>query len=74
MESDLSALFQVDQCVLKIMSKPMKGRSYEYKDDVTELLRFIRNMDEHPNRRYMFTSLPLPPLHHREQLGICKCQ
>lgn len=42
---------EVDPVVLKIMSKPVKGRSYEYKDDVTELLRFIRNMDEHPNRR-----------------------
>ncbi|OPJ76889.1 2-5A-dependent ribonuclease [Patagioenas fasciata monilis] len=42
---------EVDQGVLKIMTKPKKGKYYKYKDDVTDLLRFIRNMDEHPDTR-----------------------
>ncbi|XP_065505084.1 2-5A-dependent ribonuclease isoform X2 [Caloenas nicobarica] len=41
----------IDKYVLKIMRNPRKGMSFTYYDDVTELLRFIRNMDEHPDRR-----------------------
>ncbi|KFZ55102.1 2-5A-dependent ribonuclease, partial [Antrostomus carolinensis] len=40
---------QIDQDVLVIMKNPRKGRSFEYSNDVTDLLRFIRNLDEHPD-------------------------
>ncbi|NXT19103.1 RN5A ribonuclease, partial [Syrrhaptes paradoxus] len=42
---------EIDRVVLNIMKNPEKGKRYIYKDDVTDLLRFIRNLDEHPNNR-----------------------
>ncbi|NWQ80817.1 RN5A ribonuclease, partial [Columbina picui] len=41
----------VDRGVMRIMRNPKKGLYFKYSNDVTELLRFIRNMDEHPDTR-----------------------
>ncbi|XP_063200686.1 2-5A-dependent ribonuclease isoform X2 [Chroicocephalus ridibundus] len=41
---------EIDRYVLHIMKNPRRGRSYEYRNNVTDLLRFIRNLDEHPDR------------------------
>ncbi|KAK4819521.1 hypothetical protein QYF61_005872 [Mycteria americana] len=40
---------QIDRDVLNIMENPRKGRPFKYSNDVTDLLRLIRNLDEHPN-------------------------
>ncbi|KAM6129021.1 2-5A-dependent ribonuclease isoform 1-T1 [Phoenicopterus ruber ruber] len=40
---------QIDKYVLHIMMYPRKGRSFTYSNDVTDLLRLIRNLDEHPD-------------------------
>ncbi|NWH44249.1 RN5A ribonuclease, partial [Fregata magnificens] len=42
---------KIDTCVLNIMENPRKGRLFKYRDDVTDLLRLIRNLDEHPDIR-----------------------
>ncbi|NXL01689.1 RN5A ribonuclease, partial [Mesembrinibis cayennensis] len=42
---------EIDTCVLKIMEYPRKGRIFKYSNDVTDLLRLIRNLDEHPDMR-----------------------
>ncbi|NXW61135.1 RN5A ribonuclease, partial [Eurystomus gularis] len=42
---------QIDKDVLDNMQNPPKGRKFTYDNDVTDLLRFIRNLDEHPNIR-----------------------
>ncbi|XP_054067920.1 2-5A-dependent ribonuclease isoform X2 [Rissa tridactyla] len=42
---------EIDRYVLHIMKNPRRGRSYEYRNNVTDLLRLIRNLDEHPDRR-----------------------
>ncbi|KFQ94974.1 2-5A-dependent ribonuclease, partial [Nipponia nippon] len=42
---------EIDTCVLKIMENPRKGRPFRYSNDVTDLLRLIRNLDEHPDMR-----------------------
>jgi len=65
--------FQIDKDVLNIMQKPQNRPPFKYSDDVVNLLRLIRNLDEHPDSRYVVTSLPLPQLYCREHLGICKC-
>ncbi|XP_074763026.1 2-5A-dependent ribonuclease isoform X3 [Athene noctua] len=40
---------EIDRMVLNIMEKPRKAKPYT--NDVTDLLRLIRNLDEHPNIR-----------------------
>ncbi|NXV94964.1 RN5A ribonuclease, partial [Calonectris borealis] len=42
---------KIDEDVLYIMEHPRKGRTFCYGNDVTDLLRFIRNLDEHPDIR-----------------------
>ncbi|NXE49396.1 RN5A ribonuclease, partial [Casuarius casuarius] len=41
---------KIDREVLEIMEKP-EGRKYKYGNGVKNLLRFIRNLDEHPHKR-----------------------
>ncbi|KAF1475796.1 2-5A-dependent ribonuclease, partial [Pygoscelis antarcticus] len=41
---------KIDKYVLNIMENPRKG-VFKYSDDVTNLLRLIRNLDEHPDTR-----------------------
>nr|XP_009671043.1 PREDICTED: 2-5A-dependent ribonuclease [Struthio camelus australis]XP_009671044.1 PREDICTED: 2-5A-dependent ribonuclease [Struthio camelus australis] len=41
---------KIDKEVLKIMENP-EGRTYKYGKGVENLLRFIRNLDEHPQKR-----------------------
>ncbi|NXT43810.1 RN5A ribonuclease, partial [Pelecanoides urinatrix] len=42
---------KIDEDVLNIMQNPRKGRTFSYSNDVTDLLRLIRNLDEHPDIR-----------------------
>ncbi|XP_074953065.1 2-5A-dependent ribonuclease [Phalacrocorax aristotelis] len=42
---------KIDTCVLNIMENPREGRHFKYSNDVTDLLRLIRNLDEHPDVR-----------------------
>ncbi|KAF1565231.1 2-5A-dependent ribonuclease, partial [Eudyptes schlegeli] len=42
---------KIDKYVLKIMENPRKGILFKYCNDVTDLLRLIRNLDEHPDTR-----------------------
>ncbi|NXW02022.1 RN5A ribonuclease, partial [Fregetta grallaria] len=42
---------KIDEDVLNIMKNPRKGRPFRYSNNVTDLLRFIRNLDEHPDIR-----------------------
>ncbi|NXU48917.1 RN5A ribonuclease, partial [Turnix velox] len=42
---------QIDNVVLSIMENPKGGSHYKYINKVTDLLRFIRNLDEHPDTR-----------------------
>ncbi|XP_053929683.1 2-5A-dependent ribonuclease [Cuculus canorus] len=42
---------QVDKAVLSIMQNPRRGKPFKYRNNVANLLRFIRNMDEHPDVR-----------------------
>ncbi|NXJ63870.1 RN5A ribonuclease, partial [Rostratula benghalensis] len=42
---------KIDKYVLKIMENPKKGKHYKYNNNVIDLLRFIRNLDEHPDSR-----------------------
>ncbi|NXS46362.1 RN5A ribonuclease, partial [Balaeniceps rex] len=42
---------EIDTYVLNIMENPRKGRPFKYSNDVTDLLRLIRNLDEHPDTR-----------------------
>ncbi|NXT00609.1 RN5A ribonuclease, partial [Jacana jacana] len=42
---------KIDEYVLKIMENPKKGIQFKYKDNVIDLLRLIRNLDEHPDSR-----------------------
>ncbi|KFQ58181.1 2-5A-dependent ribonuclease, partial [Pelecanus crispus] len=42
---------EIDKDVLGIMENPRKGRPFKYSNDVTDLLRLIRNLDEHPDTR-----------------------
>ncbi|NWW51042.1 RN5A ribonuclease, partial [Pedionomus torquatus] len=42
---------EIDQYVLKIMKNPKKAKVFKYNDNVIDLLRFIRNLDEHPDSR-----------------------
>ncbi|NXX53680.1 RN5A ribonuclease, partial [Scopus umbretta] len=42
---------EIDKYVLNIMENPPKGRPFKYSNDVTDLLRLIRNLDEHPDTR-----------------------
>ncbi|NWH79772.1 RN5A ribonuclease, partial [Piaya cayana] len=42
---------KVDEDVLNIMQNPRGGKPLRYRNDVVNLLRFIRNMDEHPDTR-----------------------
>nr|XP_013809716.1 PREDICTED: 2-5A-dependent ribonuclease isoform X1 [Apteryx mantelli mantelli] len=41
---------EIDKEVLQIMENP-EGRKYKYRNGVQNLLRFIRNLDEHPQKR-----------------------
>lgn len=49
--NNLSPFFQIHPKVLRIMEKSSYGKKFYYKSNVTDLLRFIRNLDEHPNER-----------------------
>ncbi|NXE75341.1 RN5A ribonuclease, partial [Cochlearius cochlearius] len=42
---------EIDAYVLNIMKNPRKGNPYKYSNNVTDLLRLIRNLDEHPDSR-----------------------
>ncbi|NWV60464.1 RN5A ribonuclease, partial [Malurus elegans] len=42
---------EIDQEILGIMKKPRNGKRYRYSNDVTDLLRLMRNMDEHKDER-----------------------
>uniref|UniRef100_A0A8C4U500 Ribonuclease L n=1 Tax=Falco tinnunculus TaxID=100819 RepID=A0A8C4U500_FALTI len=42
---------KIDKDVLNIMENPRKGVLFKYSNDVTDLLRLIRNLDEHPDTR-----------------------
>ncbi|KFV59567.1 2-5A-dependent ribonuclease, partial [Gavia stellata] len=42
---------EIDKDILSIMQNPGKGKSFKYNNNVTDLLRLIRNLDEHPNIR-----------------------
>ncbi|XP_051480661.1 2-5A-dependent ribonuclease isoform X2 [Apus apus] len=42
---------KIDQDVLKVMKNPEKGKPFTYKNRIIDLLRLIRNLDEHPNER-----------------------
>ncbi|NXU30861.1 RN5A ribonuclease, partial [Thalassarche chlororhynchos] len=42
---------KIDEEVLNIMKNPKKGGPFRYRNDVINLLRFIRNLDEHPDIR-----------------------
>ncbi|KAM9280746.1 2-5A-dependent ribonuclease [Cariama cristata] len=42
---------KIDKEVLSIMENPRKRKPLEYSNDVTDLLRLIRNLDEHPDTR-----------------------
>ncbi|NXC14517.1 RN5A ribonuclease, partial [Corythaeola cristata] len=42
---------EIDKVVLNIMENPKFGRPLKYRNDVTYLLRLIRNLDEHPDSR-----------------------
>ncbi|NXI94669.1 RN5A ribonuclease, partial [Psophia crepitans] len=42
---------KIDKGVLSIMENPREGRPFRYTNDVTNLLRLIRNLDEHPDSR-----------------------
>ncbi|KFR14440.1 2-5A-dependent ribonuclease, partial [Opisthocomus hoazin] len=42
---------QIDKDVLNIMQKPQNRPPFKYSDDVVNLLRLIRNLDEHPDSR-----------------------
>ncbi|NXS52848.1 RN5A ribonuclease, partial [Brachypteracias leptosomus] len=44
---------QIDKDVLDNMQNPPNGRKFKYKDNITDLLRLIRNLDEHSNTRYI---------------------
>ncbi|NXD85651.1 RN5A ribonuclease, partial [Halcyon senegalensis] len=41
----------IDKYVLHSMENPPKGNTFKYHNNVTDLLRFMRNLDEHPNSR-----------------------
>lgn len=41
----------------------MERRRKKYTDDVSELLRLMRNMDEHKQEGYVLSPLPLPWVH-----------
>ncbi|NWR50329.1 RN5A ribonuclease, partial [Regulus satrapa] len=41
----------IDKDVLRIMEKPRKAKPVKYGNDVTQLLRLMRNMDEHKDQR-----------------------
>ncbi|XP_010155927.1 PREDICTED: 2-5A-dependent ribonuclease [Eurypyga helias] len=41
----------IDRDVLNIMENPRRGKPFKYSNDVTDLLRLIRNLDEHPDVR-----------------------
>lgn len=41
------------------MENPKNGGQFTYKNYVSHLLRLMRNLDEHPDSRYMSTPLPL---------------
>ncbi|XP_009900305.2 2-5A-dependent ribonuclease [Dryobates pubescens] len=40
---------KIDKCVLAAMTKPPKAKPIHYSNSVIDLLRFIRNLDEHAN-------------------------
>lgn len=40
----------------------VNGKKKFYEKNIAHLLRFIRNLDEHPNKRYVFTCLSLTRL------------
>ncbi|KFZ67141.1 2-5A-dependent ribonuclease, partial [Podiceps cristatus] len=42
---------EIDTVVLNIMKYPKKGGPFKYRNDIADLLRFIRNLDEHPDTR-----------------------
>ncbi|XP_068273036.1 2-5A-dependent ribonuclease isoform X2 [Nyctibius grandis] len=42
---------EIDKDLLNIMKNPRKGRSFQYSNDIIDLLRLIRNLDEHPDTR-----------------------
>ncbi|NWR56686.1 RN5A ribonuclease, partial [Bucorvus abyssinicus] len=39
---------EIDEYVLKSMENPPEGKRFKYSNNVTDLLRLIRNLDEHP--------------------------
>ncbi|KAM6415311.1 2-5A-dependent ribonuclease [Rhynochetos jubatus] len=41
----------IDGYVLNIMENPRRGKPFKHNNDVTDLLRLIRNLDEHPDVR-----------------------
>ncbi|KAM6305674.1 2-5A-dependent ribonuclease [Aegotheles albertisi] len=42
---------KIDQDLLNIMKHPQRGKTYKYESNVIDLLRLIRNLDEHPDAR-----------------------
>ncbi|KFQ09420.1 2-5A-dependent ribonuclease, partial [Leptosomus discolor] len=42
---------EIDKDILNIMENPPEGKSFKYRNNVIDLLRIIRNLDEHPNIR-----------------------
>ncbi|NWH94861.1 RN5A ribonuclease, partial [Aegithalos caudatus] len=41
----------IDKDVLHVMENPRNAKQFKYRNDVTDLLRFMRNMDEHKDER-----------------------
>ncbi|XP_067997569.1 2-5A-dependent ribonuclease isoform X2 [Melanerpes formicivorus] len=42
---------KIDKCVLSAMKNPPKAKPIHYSNSVIDLLRFIRNLDEHANKK-----------------------
>ncbi|KAM6397398.1 2-5A-dependent ribonuclease isoform 1-T3 [Pluvialis apricaria] len=42
---------EIDKRVLKIMENPKEGNPFIYSNRITDLLRLMRNLDEHPDSR-----------------------
>ncbi|KAM4774237.1 LOW QUALITY PROTEIN: 2-5A-dependent ribonuclease [Cyanocitta cristata] len=54
---------KIDKDILDLMENPRNAKPFKHSNNVTGLLRLMRNMDEHKDKGYMFSSLPLPQLH-----------
>ncbi|NXC54245.1 RN5A ribonuclease, partial [Aleadryas rufinucha] len=42
---------KIDKDILGVMENPRSGKPFKYSNDVTDLLRLMRNMDEHKDER-----------------------